>query len=133
MVMMVRKVQKDKEEPFMPEIDMFPWHSWCCSCPWRTNTGAWRDAFDLAFYHAQGGVHIEPEDTSIIVPAVAIPTVRNGVAVPGDGNPAGTVDPGGSDPSPSVPPGGPVRENPLEQHHDWEDEPMDDITGRWAY
>lgn len=115
---MVRKVRKDPEEPFVPEVDLFPWHSWCSICPWKTTAGAWRDAYDMAFYHSIGGKHIDPQELYIIVPTVAIPAVRNGMAVPGEGDPPGSATPGSSDSGPGVPTGDPVREDPLDPYYD---------------
>lgn len=116
MPMMVRKVHKDPDEPFIPEIDLFPWRAWCQYCPWRTSTGAQRDAFDLAFYHALGGVHIEPEDLSVVLPTVVVPTVLLRMEEPGESDHTGNPDPGSSNDIPSFSPGGLVREDPLEDY-----------------
>jgi hypothetical protein len=103
-VTVVRKVQKEPEDPFVPEIDMFPWKAWCILCPWKTTTGAWRDAYDMAFYHAKGDKHEEPK-AALLRPSDASPS--------GEDASVGDPDRSGSDPGHGVSSGGAIRENTL--------------------
>ena len=137
-VTMVRKAQKDKEEPFVPEIDLFPWHSWCALCSWKTTTGAWRDAFDLAHYHAIGGVHENPKpppNVTAMPTALLYPTDGTGGAeAHRDGDPAGNSDSGGSYAGHGVPPGDPIREDTLDDQVSEFEEWMQgnpEFRGRW--
>jgi hypothetical protein len=113
----VRKIHKEPDEPFIPEVDMFPWRAWCSLCPWKITAGAWRDGFDMAFYHAKGQIHESPGSRPVVTAtptALLHPTDASGGAKAHRENPAyGTGPGGGSGPSPSVSAGGPVRENTL--------------------
>ena len=119
-VTMVRKVHKNKDEPFVPEIDLFPWHSWCALCQWRTTTGAWRDAFDMAHYHAIGGVHGNPKPPPTVT---AMPTALLHPTNAGYGAEAYREDiadsdssDSGSDASNGVSAGDPIREDTLDEY-----------------
>lgn len=125
---MVRKIHKDPSEPFVPEIDLFPWIAWCSICPWKTNTGAWRDAYDLAFYHSIGGNHIDP---AIDISAVAIPAVVLQMEALGESDTDGDTDNVSGNSSNGIPTGGPVREGPLDEDYDPCQDPYYDGSGSY--
>jgi len=132
----VRKIHKEPDEPFIPEVDMFPWRAWCSLCSWKTTAGAWRDGFDMAFYHAKGQIHESPELRPVVAAmptALLHPTDASGGAKVHREDSADGTGPGGSSgPSPSVSAGGPIWENTLTGAEiEWLDKREEDLK-QWA-